>query len=219
MESREAVRERIEDAALFAILRRVPEDRLGPTVEALIRGGIRVAEITWDDESSPGLLARVVNRYGASVLWGMGTVLSAEQVARAEASGAAFIVTPAFVPEVARECGRRGLLLVSGALTPTEVHAAWESGAGLVKVFPAGCMGPDYFRELLGPFPHLRLVAVGGVTAESAPSFLRAGARAVGVGGNLVRRDLIERVDWDGLAEVAARFVGAVKEVRSPCCP
>lgn len=219
MESPELVRGRIERAGLVAILRRVPESRLEPTVEALWRGGIRVAEVTWDDESSPDLLGRAIACSDRELVWGMGTVTGAGQVRRALAAGARFIVTPAFVPEVVAECRRHGVLCIPGAFTPTEIYAAWRAGGGLIKVFPAASLGAPYFRELKGPFPGIPLVAVGGVTAENTPSFLRAGACAVGAGGNLVRRDLIERGDWEALAEVAARFVAAVEEVRPSCSP
>ncbi|HCW50699.1 MAG TPA: 2-dehydro-3-deoxyphosphogluconate aldolase [Clostridiales bacterium] len=217
MQSPELVRERIERAGVMAILRRVPEARLEPAVEALWRGGVRVAEVTWDDESSPDLLARAMASSGDDSLWGMGTVTSARQVRRALAAGARFIVTPVFVPEVVEECRRQGVLCVPGAFSPTEVHAAWRAGGGLIKVFPAAVLGAPYFRHLRGPFPGIPLLAVGGVSADNAGSFLRAGAVAVGAGGELVRRDLIERGDWEALAEGAGRFVAAVEEARSPC--
>jgi len=211
------VRERIERAGVMAILRRVPEARLEPAVEALRRGGIRVAEVTWDDESSPDLLRRAMACSGDDSLWGMGTVTDARQVRRAVAAGARFIVTPVFIPEVVEECRRQGVLCVPGAFSPTEVYEAWRAGGGLIKVFPAGVLGAPYFRHLRGPFPDVPLLAVGGVSADNTPSFLRAGAAAVGAGGALVRRDLIERGDWEALAECARRFVAAVQEARSPC--
>jgi len=217
VESSELVRERIERAGVLAILRRVPESRLEPTVEALWRGGIRVAEVTWDDETSPDLLRRAIACSDHGSTWGMGTVTSARQVRRALAAGARFIVTPAFVPEVVEECRRHGVLCVPGAFSPTEVYTAWRAGGSLIKVFPAASLGAPYFRELMGPFPGIPLLAVGGVSADNTASFLRAGASAVGAGGNLVRRNLIERGDWEALAESAARFVAAVEEARPPC--
>jgi 2-dehydro-3-deoxyphosphogluconate aldolase/(4S)-4-hydroxy-2-oxoglutarate aldolase len=214
---RAALKERIIASGLIAVLRRIPGDRLVPLVEILSRGGVGVAEITWDDEGSLWLLQRAVEVSGRDLLWGMGTVTTVDQVRRAVGAGARFIVTPVLVPEVISACLDLDVLCIPGAFSPTEVYSAWRAGADLVKVFPACVLGPSYFQEMQGPFPAVPLVAVGGVDASNAGSFLRAGACAVAAGGKLVPRHLVETGQWSTLVETVSGFVAAVREGKGSC--
>ncbi len=109
---------------------------------------------------------------------------------------------------------RYDLPVMPGAMTPTEIFAAWTAGADAVKVFPATSLGPRYFRDLAGPFPQLRLTPTGGVDLDTAADWIRAGAIAVGVGTALVRKDLVAERDWNGLAGLAARYVDVVRKAR-----
>lgn len=214
---RRELTERIAASGLIAVLRRIPEDRLVPVIEALARGGVGVCEITWDNERTPRLLDTAVEVSGRDILWGMGTVTTAEQAQRAVEAGARFIVTPVFVPEVVSACLEMDVVSIPGAFSPTEIYAAWSAGGDLIKVFPACVLGPSYFREIRAPLPGVPLVAVGGVDASNAASFLRAGACAVAAGRKLVPRDLVEEGQWDRLTDTVRRFVGAVREGKGSC--
>ncbi|MEW6546541.1 MAG: 2-dehydro-3-deoxyphosphogluconate aldolase [Bacillota bacterium] len=214
---RTELKERIIASGLIAVLRRIPGDRLVPIVEALSGGGVGVAEITWDDEGSLRLLGRAVEVSGQDLLWGMGTVTTTDQVRRAVGAGARFIVTPVLVPEVISACLDLDVVCIPGAFSPTEIYSAWRAGADLIKVFPACVLGPSYFQEMRGPFPGVPLVAVGGVDASNAGSFLRAGACAVAAGGKLVPRHLVETDQWNTLVETVSRFVAAVREGKGSC--
>jgi len=143
---------------------------------------------------------------------GAGTVLDPETARAAILSGAQFIVTPALNPKTIELCRRYGKPIIPGALTPTEILTAWEAGADMVKVFPADSMGPGYIKAILAPLPQIRLVPTGGVSAENAAQFLKAGATALGVGGNLVNKQAVARGDWAAITAEAQKLVQAVHQ-------
>jgi 2-dehydro-3-deoxyphosphogluconate aldolase/(4S)-4-hydroxy-2-oxoglutarate aldolase len=159
-------------------------------------------------------LAQCSASLGESVVFGAGSVLDPETTHLALSAGARFVVGPTFSPEVVRACRRYDAVAIPGAYTPTEILTAWEAGADLVKVFPAGALGPGYLRELRGPLPHLRLMPTGGITIESAGAFLAAGAVVVGVGGALVEREAVARSDYPRITERARALADAVRAVR-----
>ena len=169
--------ERIRAERAVAILRR-PDDP-DAVVDALVAAGIAIVEITLDSDGALATIERLRRRDGLTVL--AGTVRTPEQVDAAVAAGAEACVSPAFVPAVVERCGERGVPAVPGALTPSEVEAAWQAGAALVKLFPASAVGPDYVRALGAPLADVPLLVTGGVTAANARAFLDAGAVAVGV--------------------------------------
>lgn len=178
--------------------------------EALVRGGLTILEYTMSGEGALDCVAQVRAELGVRVCVGAGTVLDAAAAEAAIAAGAQFIVTPAVVPDVIEVCNQRGVPVVCGALTPTEMLAAVRAGADLVKLFPARLGGPAYVRDLLGPFPELQLVATGGVSAENARSFLDAGAVAVAVGGNLVSERAVREDRWAEIEANARACVDAI---------
>ena len=186
---------------MIAILRRIPPDTLDPVVAALAEGGIRIVEITLDSEDALEQIARVDR-----MLVGAGTVTTPEAVERAVEAGARFCASPAANAEVVRRCAELGVPAIPGALTPTEIAAALELGAPLVKLFPAGAVGPDYVRSLRAPFGDVPLVATGGVDETNARAFLDAGAVAVGVGSSLLSNERIAGERWDELARAAAQL-------------
>jgi 2-dehydro-3-deoxyphosphogluconate aldolase / (4S)-4-hydroxy-2-oxoglutarate aldolase len=145
----------------------------------------------------------------AGVLVGAGTVLDADSARASVLSGAQFLVTPAFLPDVIA-CGRESAVpVICGALTPTEILSAWKAGAALVKVFPAGRLGPSYIKDILSPLPNIPLVPTGGVDLENCAAFLDAGAYTVAVGSSLLDRQLVQDRDWRGLTALAGRFLRA----------
>ena len=173
--------ERIRSERLVAIVRRVPD--VDGRVSALADGGFGVVEITLDDPAAPAAIERARSRGDVTVL--AGTVRRAEDVDVAASAGAQAVVSPGFVREVVERAAELGLPAVPGALTPTEVEAAWLAGAALVKLFPGSLGGPAYVRELLAPLADVPLLVTGGIDSTNARAFLDAGAVAVGAGSAL----------------------------------
>lgn len=199
---------------LIAIVRVPDAAQLLPVAEALHAGGVEVIEFTL---TTPGALEQLrVARahFGGAVILGAGTVLDAGLAQQAIEAGAQFIVAPNFDPAVVRLCHRHryNVPVIPGALTPTEIVAAWMAGADFVKVFPASLGGPSYIREVRAPLPHVQLVPTGGVTAENFVEYLKAGAVAIGVGSSLVDKTAIVTRDWPTLTNRARRFVALISE-------
>lgn len=190
-------------------------DSLVSVVEAVAEGGVHCIELTMTTPGALQALEIAASKLsGADVLLGVGTVLDAETCRMAILSGAQFVVTPAVAPGVADMARRYGKPVALGAFTPTEVLAAWQAGSDIVKVFPASVGGPDYLKALAGPLPQIPLMPTGGVEVENVGEFLKAGAVALGVGGNLVSKKLVEAKDYAGLKKNAQRFAEAVRAAR-----
>jgi 2-dehydro-3-deoxyphosphogluconate aldolase / (4S)-4-hydroxy-2-oxoglutarate aldolase len=214
MPSRVETAAALQELGAIAIVRLESAARLRPVVNALSEGGIRAVEVTMTTKGALQALAECGSAVGDSVILGAGTVLDTETARLAVSAGARFVVGPTLCQGVVRLCRRYDVVSIPGAYTPNELAAAWEAGADLVKVFPAGNLGPGYLRELRGPLPFIRLVATGGVTLDNAAAFLAAGAVAVGVGGALVERGAVEREDYATIRERARRLAEAVREAR-----
>ncbi len=166
----------------------------------------------------PGALdvIRQVNQeFGDSIVLGAGTVLDPETARAAILAGAEYIVAPTLNHDVIRLCRRYDKAVMPGAFTPTEILSAWESGADVVKVFPADSGGPAYLKALRGPLPHIRLMPTGGVDLSTAESFLKAGACCLGVGSALVEPDAVSAGDFDRIRELAAQFIAIVRHYRA----
>ncbi len=176
---------------------------------ALLAGGITVQEFALTNPHALEALAQVQREFSGELLLGAGTVLDAEMAQSAIEAGAQFLVTPAFLPEVIMVGRGAGIPVVSGAFTPTEILGAWRVGAELVKVFPAGGVGPAYIKDVLGPLPTIPLVPTGGVNLENCAAFLAAGAYTVAIGGSLVSKELVYKQDWPTLTELARQFMRA----------
>lgn len=173
--------EKIRAERLVAVLRRLPD--VDTCVSALADAGFGVVEITLDSPDAPAAIERARSRGDVTVL--AGTVRRADQVDLAAKAGAEAVVSPGFVREVVERAAELGVPAVPGALTPTEVEAAWHAGAALVKLFPGSLGGPGYVRELLAPLAEIPLLVTGGIDSRNARAFLDAGAIAVGAGSAL----------------------------------
>jgi 2-dehydro-3-deoxyphosphogluconate aldolase/(4S)-4-hydroxy-2-oxoglutarate aldolase len=204
----------LEALGAIAVVRLDDAARLRPVVEALAAGEVRAIEVTLTMPGALEALAALGPAFGEQILVGAGTVLDAPTARLAIQAGARFVVAPTFSASVVEICHRYDVVAVPGAYTPTEILTAWEAGADLVKVFPAGGLGPGYLKDLRGPLPQLRLVPTGGVTAENAGAFLAAGAVAVGVGGALVEREAVARGDYARITEQARRLKQAIRTAR-----
>jgi 2-dehydro-3-deoxyphosphogluconate aldolase/(4S)-4-hydroxy-2-oxoglutarate aldolase len=176
---------RIREERLVVLMRKVA-DTVG-LVDALASAGVRVVEVTLDSPAADASIARLRERGDVTVL--AGTVLTPDDVERAVAAGAEACVGPTFAPEVVARCLDLGVPAIPGALTPTEIDAAWRAGAAMVKLFPAAVVGPRYIRDLAGPLGPVPLLATGGVDAENAGAFLGAGAAAVAAGSAVTSAD------------------------------
>lgn len=199
---------------VFAVIRLDDLSAALPLAQALAAGGVRGVEFTLTNRDALGVVARVRSEVGEGAAVGLGTVTDAATAGEAIAAGAQFLVTPALDAEAARVAAAAGVPVMMGALSPTEILAAWRAGAELVKVFPARLGGPAFFKDILGPFPQVRLIPSGGVDLQTAASYIKTGASGVAVGGALVNEDLIRRRAWDDLTALARRFVAAVAAAR-----
>ena len=177
----------LERVALIPVLRARNAKQAHAVVQAMLAGGVAVVEVTMTVPGAVDLLKELKREYGTKCLLGSGTVTTADQAEATIEAGAEFVVSPSFHPDVIAVTKAHKKLSIPGALTPTEVITAWNEGADYVKIFPCSAMGgASYLASLLAPFPHLKLIPTGGITHHNAAGFLEAGARAIGVGGDLV---------------------------------
>ena len=204
----------ISENKIIAVIRGVYGEKLYGLLNALKLGKIRVAEITFGDKSDAetrDVIADAVQKFGEEMLIGAGTVTTQDRAYYALQAGAKFTVSPDCDSEVIEYVKQRGGFCISGAFTPTEVKHAFVCGADMVKIFPSDMAGEKYFSDLKGPFPNFPLVAFGGITRKNIRSFLDAGAVGAGVGGDLIRKDLIAAGDFAQIKEIAKQFADAVK--------
>jgi len=206
----------IREVGLVPIVRAPSPEDAFRAAEAIISGGIGIAEITMTVPNAIRVMERVAERYGEKVLLGAGTILDSESCRAALLAGAEFIVTPSLDVRVIEMARRYGKPCFPGALTPTEVLTAWQGGADMVKIFPAGPVGgPKYIKALKGPFPQIDFVPTGGVNLETTPEFIQAGAAAVAVGGELVDLKALREGKPDVITSNARRFLDAVRSARA----
>jgi len=201
---------RFELAPVIGILRGVKEESLQGVAEASIAGGLRFLEITLNTANSFHLIKKATEQF-FDLTVGAGTVLSVEEAKKAFDSGAKFIVAPDFEEEVAAFCVENKLAYFPGALTPTEIQRAWKSGATMVKVFPASQMGPEYFKQIKGPFDKIKLIAVGGVNPGNIKKYLGAGADAVALGGSIYSVERMENGRFSEIQKDIEEFMFEVK--------
>ena len=204
----------IKAGGVVAVLRADSPDNLVQVAQAIGRGGVGAVEITMTTPGALDVIGECAKRLGEGFLLGAGTVLDPETARAAILAGAEYIVTPTLNPNVITLCRRYDKIIIPGALTPTEILTAWECGADIVKVFPATAVGPRYFKDIRAPLPQIDLMPTGGVDLDNAGDFIRAGACAVAVGGNLVDRAAAAAGDWQALTDTARKYVETVRSAR-----
>ena len=202
-----SVIEQILSKKIIAVVRLDDYARAIDVARALVAGGITVLEFTLTGQGAIEAVSATRKAMGDSVCVGVGTVLKAEDADAAIDAGAQFAVTPAVLRQVIATCVKRQTLVLGGGFTPTELLEAHESGAELVKVFPARLGGPKFIKDVLAPLPFLKLVPTGGVGPENARDYLAAGAVAVGIGGNLVSNKLVAAEAFDQITATARACV------------
>lgn len=209
------IKAEIERIGLVPVLRAASEAEGHALVEAMIAGGVTVVEVTMTVPGAVDLLRALKQQHGSNLLLGSGTVTTAEQAEATIKAGAEFVVSPSFHPEVIAKTKELGKVSIPGALTPTEVITAWNAGADYVKIFPCSAVGgATYLKSLLAPFPHLQLIPTGGVTQQTAPDFLKAGARALGVGTDLVNAKAIAEGKPELVTKAAQAYLEIIKQAR-----
>ncbi len=212
--SRETDLQRVLTGGLVAVVRAPEAAHLVDVIAALAEGGVAVAEITLTVPGALDVLKAAKAKLGDRVLLGAGTVLDPESARAALLAGAEFIVSPTLNFDVIRMCKRYDKLVFPGAFTPTEILAAWEAGADIVKVFPADVLGAGFFKAMRGPLPQIRLMPTGGVDLNTAGEFLRAGACCLGVGSQMVDPKAVAREDYEYLRGLAWQYTQAVRLAR-----
>ena len=204
----------IRQSGVVAIMRAQSSGQLVAAADAIRAGGVRAIEVTMTTPGALGVIEEAAARYGEQVLFGAGSVLDAETARAAILAGADFIVAPTLDLATVQLCNRYGVPVVPGCYTPTEMLAAWQAGADMVKLFPASVGGPALVKAILAPLPQLEIVPVGGVNLDTAAQFIASGAAALGVGSSLVDQKLLDSGDMDELTRRAAAFIEKVKEGR-----
>lgn len=212
---KEEVRARIEELAIVPAVRVSSAEHALYAAEAVNRAGIPIAEITMTVPGAIGVISELAQSLPEMIV-GAGTVLDSETARRCADAGAKFLTSTGFVPEVVEFAVKQGILVIAGALTPTEVIHASKAGSDFIKVFPCAPVGGDhYIRALKVPFPHLSLIAAGGVNQHTALHYILAGASALGIGGELIPEEALERRQEERIRELARRFLARIKEARS----
>ena len=210
------VLEDLTAGGIVPVIRAESADTAVKIVEALVAGGIRTLEITMTVPDAIGAIRTVAERFGRDVLLGAGTVTSRALAEGSIDAGAEFLVTPCVVPDVIAVARERGVAVLPGAMPPTEVFAAWSAGGDIIKIFPASNVGgASYLKALKGPFPHIKLCPTGGVNLQTIGDFVKAGASAVGVGGELVSKTAIDRGDFAEITRLASEYVKAFAAAKS----
>lgn len=210
-----AVLEKVKENGVVAILRGVDPQLVVLLGKALIAAGVGGMEITLNSKGALEGIALLKKELGDEILVGAGTVMTADLARQAIAAGAMFILTPHLSEEVLAVCGEENIPCVAGVMTPTEAVRAYTLGAEMVKIFPAGSLGPEYFKDLRGPLPQIITMAVGGVSVSNAGDFIKAGAVAIGAGSQLLDMAAIVQGDWEAVQKKAAAMVTAVRNARS----
>ncbi len=206
----------ITEIGLVPVVRCSSAEGAIETVAALYRGGIRAAEITMTVPGAIRALEKTADRFGSQLVLGAGTVLDPETARVCMLAGAEFFVTPSLRIATIEMAKRYSKVICPGALTPTEVLTAWEAGADVVKIFPAGNVGgAKYIKALKGPFPQIEMIPTGGVNLDTIGDFLKAGACACGVGGELVDGKTVAEGRFDVIEDRARKYLAAVAKARS----
>ncbi|WP_136051848.1 bifunctional 4-hydroxy-2-oxoglutarate aldolase/2-dehydro-3-deoxy-phosphogluconate aldolase [Microbacterium sp. K36] len=205
---------RARTTGILAVLRAPSPELALEASEAIIRGGVSGIEVTFSTPDAPAVIRELIARHGDAAYIGAGTVTTAEQATQAADAGAAFLVSPGTLPDLTRAMLDTGRVVMTGAMTPTEVMGALDLGVDVVKIFPASLGGPSYLGALRGPFPDAPLMPTGGVKPDNLADWFAAGAVAVGAGGDLANGTAIANADWADIEERAARFAAALAATR-----
>lgn len=205
----QSVLERIYEEKIIAIVRGIPSGKIAALAQALAEGGVSCIEVTFDQtnpEETLTSLRTIKSELGDRICLGAGTVMTVEQVEQAAQAGAEYMISPNVDEAVIRATKALGKVSIPGAMTPTETAFAYQCGADIVKLFPAGLLGPAYIKAVKAPLKHIPVSAVGNITIENCADFIQAGAVGVGVGGNLVSALLVKEDCFSQITATARAY-------------
>jgi 2-dehydro-3-deoxyphosphogluconate aldolase / (4S)-4-hydroxy-2-oxoglutarate aldolase len=213
--TKEENRKRIAEVGIIPVVRASSAHQALLAVEAIRAGGISIVEVTMTVPGAIEVIEQLAKTAGSDVLIGAGTVLDAQTAQQCLDAGAEFLVSPGFDAQTVKLAREKGILVIPGALTPTEIIMAWNAGGDLIKIFPCGTVGgAKYIKALKGPLPQVPMIPTGGVNLETAAEFILAGAEALGVGGELVSVSALKSGKTNEITDAARRFVAIVREAR-----
>jgi len=210
----ELIYEMIRREKIIAILRGVEKSRIVDVAEAILVGGIKMLEVTCNTQGVFEMIKLLVNKMGDKMTIGAGTVITTDLCKKAIEAGAKFIIAPDVNPDVIDYCVKKGIAVLPGAATATEILTAKRHGAKMVKIFPAREIGIDYIKALRGPIDDIDFVAVGGVRPENIKDFLAAGCCAIAVGESAAPKEAVAKRDWNLITETARKYVNVIKETK-----
>ena len=206
---------RIVEIGIVPVIRASSAQLAIRAADAVCAGGIPIVEMTMTVPGAVEAISQLAKSLGSDVLIGAGTVLASETVQRCIDAGAEFIVSPGFDLDTVQMVNRLGKLMMAGALTPTEVISAWKAGSDFVKVFPCGAVGgAKYIKALKAPLPQIPMIPTGGVNLQTAADLIRAGASALGIGGELVSASALNSGETKNITATAREYVEIVREAR-----
>lgn len=215
MEKREILNKMISEG-LIPVIRVASASEAIDVANAIKEGGVSFIEITMSVQGAIDVIKELTQEYKDEIIMGAGTVLDAETGRAALLAGAQFIVSPTLNLDLIQLAHRYSAVVVPGAMTPTEILTAWNAGADMVKVFPAGQLGgPGYIKALRGPLPQILLAPTGGVNLENAGAFMRAGAAALGVGGELVDKSAVKEKRFSVITDNTRAYLKTIREARA----
>ena len=218
MKHRDQILKRIVECGIVGVVRMTDTAQLLNVIEAIGKGGVKCIEITMTTPGAIEIIKDLTEKLGQDFVVGAGTVLDADTARSALLAGAEFIVSPTFKEEIIQTTHGYDKVCVPGAFTPTEILRAWEAGADVVKVFPATVLGPQFFKDIKGPLPQIRLTPTGGVNLENASQFIEAGADFLGAGASLLNKEAIRNERWDQLTDIATKFIAIIRSTRDRIC-
>lgn len=202
----------LRSTKIICVVRTESDVDLLPAFDSLIKGGISLIEITSTCPSFidrlPGYIMHIKSK---GALCGVGTILDENMAKECVKIGSDFIVSPVFDKDIVSFCCHQQIPVIPGCMTPTEIFEAWKNGATVIKTFPGRVCTPDFYKDILGPFPDIRLLPTGNVNEKTAPEYLRAGAVGVGVGKALISEDIIINKKWENIINQARYFVNLLK--------
>jgi 2-dehydro-3-deoxyphosphogluconate aldolase / (4S)-4-hydroxy-2-oxoglutarate aldolase len=211
---KDKILEELTRLGAVAVIRMSDSEKLKRVSEAIHKGGVSALEITMTTPNALAVIENLSKSMGDEIIVGVGSVLDPQTAISAINAGAQFVVSPVFNLDIVETVKKLGIPVIPGAFTPTEIQTAYENGADIVKVFPADIVGMSFFKSVLAPMPHLKLMPTGGVTLTNAGEWLKAGACAVGVGTALLEKRAIEENNFNKLTENAKLLVKSIAEGR-----
>ena len=210
---RKEILKKIETIKAVAVVRLISDKNVFGLIEALGSGGIPIIEITLTTPNALSIIEKVSNKYSNDITVGVGSVLNMQMAEDAVNAGAKYLVSPITKPELVEIAHKNNIPAMIGAFSPTEIQTAWETGADIVKVFPANILGMEFFKGVLAPMPHLKLMPTGGVNLENPGEWLQAGACAVGIGSALVDKEMVALGNFGIIKRNAEIVISNIKKL------